>query len=258
MSQTLRQAFDDIGFEYPATGTLTKHEVGFQIAEIGIIPAVCVTSAEEALFVAEAVAEAGVPVLEISMTFPGSIRAISHLVKHVPNMIVGGGSILDADTARRCVDNGARFLTSDGLVLEVVEMAAKEEIVVFPGALTPTEIIAAWKAGSDFVKVVPCDAMGGPSYIRSLKTALPQVRLIAAGGVNQQTAANFILAGATAIGVGAELIPTEAIERRQAARIQELAQRFAGFVKDARARMEARKASRVARVSDGLGECEEK
>jgi 2-dehydro-3-deoxyphosphogluconate aldolase/(4S)-4-hydroxy-2-oxoglutarate aldolase len=234
VSQTLRQAFDDIGLEHPATGTLTRHEVRFQIAEIGIIPAVCVTSAEEALFAAEAVREAGIPVLEISMTFPGSIHAISHLAKHVPEMIVGGGSILNADTARRCVDEGAKFLTTEGLVLEVVEFAAREDIVVFPGALTPTEIIAAWKAGSDFVKVVPCDAMGGPSYIRSLKTALPQVRLIAAGGVNRLTAVNFVAAGATALGVGRELIPREAIRLRQSQRIQELARRFLGFVGDGR------------------------
>ena len=234
MAQSLRQVVDDSDFESSAVGTLTKEEVRFRIAEIGIIPAIRVTSEEEALFAAEAVAEAGIPVLEVSMTFPGSIRAISHLVKHVPNMIVGGGSILDADTARRCVDNGARFLTSDGLVLVVVEMAAREEIVVFPGALTPTEIIAAWKAGSDFVKVVPCDAMGGPSYIRSLKTALPQVRLIAAGGVNRLTACNYIAAGATALGVGRELIPREAIGLRQSQRIQELARRFLSFVGDGR------------------------
>jgi 2-dehydro-3-deoxyphosphogluconate aldolase/(4S)-4-hydroxy-2-oxoglutarate aldolase len=113
-------------------------------------------------------------------------------------------------------------------------MAAKEEIVVFPGALTPTEIIAAWKAGSDFVKVVPCDAMGGPSYIRSLKTALPQVRLIAAGGVNRLTAFNYIAAGATALGLGKELIPREAIRLRQSQRIQELARRFLTSVGDGR------------------------
>jgi 2-dehydro-3-deoxyphosphogluconate aldolase/(4S)-4-hydroxy-2-oxoglutarate aldolase len=236
VAQSLRQVVDDVDFESSAVGTLTKEkeEVRFRIAEIGIIPAIRVTSEEEALFAAEAVAEAGIPVLEVSMTFPGSIRAISHLVKHVPNMIVGGGSILDVDTARRCVDNGARFLTSDGLVLEVVEMAAREEIVVFPGALTPTEIIRAWKAGSDFVKVVPCDGMGGPSYIRSLKTALPQVRLIAAGGVNQLTACNYIAAGATALGVGRELIPREAIGLRQSQRIQELARRFLSFVGEGR------------------------
>ena len=115
----------------------------------------------------------------------------------------------------------------------------KEEITVFPGALTPTEVITAWRAGSDFVKVFPCAQVGGESYIRALKGPLPQVQMIAAGGVNQQTAANFILAGATAIGVGAELIPIESIERRQSERIKELAHRFVGFVKDARSRLAA-------------------
>jgi 2-dehydro-3-deoxyphosphogluconate aldolase/(4S)-4-hydroxy-2-oxoglutarate aldolase len=149
-------------------------------------------------------------------------------------------------------------LTSPGLDQPLIEFAAKNEITVLGGALTPTEVVTAWRAGSDFVKVFPCAQVGGDSYIKALKAPFPQIPLIAAGGVNQQTAANFILAGATAIGVGAELIPTEAIERRQAARIQELAQRFAGFVKDARARMEARKPSRVAREPAGLEKCEEK
>jgi 2-dehydro-3-deoxyphosphogluconate aldolase/(4S)-4-hydroxy-2-oxoglutarate aldolase len=118
-----------------------------------------------------------------------------------------------------------------------VEFAGKEGILVLPGALTPTEIVNAWRAGADFVKVFPCAEMGGERYIKALKTALPQIPLIAAGGVNQQTAAGYILAGASAIGVGTELIPTEAMERRQSKRIRELALRFAGFVKEARERM---------------------
>jgi 2-dehydro-3-deoxyphosphogluconate aldolase / (4S)-4-hydroxy-2-oxoglutarate aldolase len=142
--------------------------------------------------------------------------------------------------------------------LAIIEFAAKKDIAVLAGALTPTEVITAWRAGSDFVKVFPCAQVGGDSYIRALRAPLPHVPLIAAGGVNQQTAANFILAGANAIGVGTELIPTEAIERRQAARIRELAQRFVGFVKDARARLEARKPKRVALKSDGVEKCEEK
>jgi 2-keto-3-deoxy-6-phosphogluconate aldolase len=125
---------------------------------------------------------------------------------------------------------GAKFLTSDGLVLPVVEFSAKENVVVFPGAFTPTEIIAARNAGSDFVKVVPCDAAGGDTYIRSLRAALPDVPLIAAGGITQLTAFNVISAGATALGVGRDLIPAEAVRLRQAGRIQELARRFLSFV----------------------------
>jgi 2-dehydro-3-deoxyphosphogluconate aldolase/(4S)-4-hydroxy-2-oxoglutarate aldolase len=237
---------------------MEKSEVCALIQEIGIVPAIRVCSAEDAHFAAEAVTHGGVPIVEITMTVEGAIDLISHLVRYHPKLLVGAGTILDIEMARKCVDAGAGFLTSPGLDLTLVEFAAKKDIAVLAGALTPTEVTTAWRAGSDFVKVFPCAQVGGDSYIRALKAPFPQVPLIAAGGVNQQTAANFILAGATAIGVGAELIPTEAIERRQSARIRELAQRFVGFVKDGRARLEARKPKRVAKKSDGLEKCEEK
>jgi 2-dehydro-3-deoxyphosphogluconate aldolase/(4S)-4-hydroxy-2-oxoglutarate aldolase len=172
-------------------------------------------------------------------------------------MLVGAGTIMDTEMARKCVDAGAGFLTSPGLDPAIIEFAAKKDIAVLAGALTPTEVIAAWRAGSDFVKVFPCAQVGGDSYIRALRGPLPHVPLIAAGGVNQLTAANFILAGANAIGVGTELIPTEAIERRQPARIRELAQRFVGFVKDGRARLEARKPKRAVKKSDTVVKCED-
>ena len=148
--------------------------------------------------------------------------------------MVGAGSVMDVETARRCLDAGAQFLTSDGLDSEVVKFGVQQDVVVIPGTLTPTEIIAAWKLGPDFVKVVPCGQVGGHSYIHALKRMFPDVPLIAAGGVNQQTASNFILAGAIALGIGGELIPREAIRRRQPDRIAELARRFIGFVSNAR------------------------
>jgi len=128
-------------------------------------------------------------------------------------------------------------LTSTGLVPDVVEFALQNDVVVFPGALTPTEVIAAWKTGADFVKVFPCGPMGGPNYIRALKLPFPQVRLIATGGVNQQTACNFILAGATAVGIGAELINPEALPVMKEEQIQELARRYLGMVNTARAQL---------------------
>jgi 2-dehydro-3-deoxyphosphogluconate aldolase/(4S)-4-hydroxy-2-oxoglutarate aldolase len=237
---------------------MKRAEVCALIKEIGIVPAIRMSSAEDAHFAAESITHGGVPIVEITMTVAGAIGLISHLVRYHPNMLVGAGTIMDTEMARKCVGAGASFLTSPGLDQPLIEFAAKNEIAVLGGALTPTEVVTAWRAGSDFVKVFPCAQVGGDSYIKALKAPFPQIPLIAAGGVNQQTAANFILAGATAIGVGAELIPTEAIERRQAARIQELAQRFVGFVKDARARMEARKPTRAAKASDGLEKCEEK
>jgi 2-dehydro-3-deoxyphosphogluconate aldolase/(4S)-4-hydroxy-2-oxoglutarate aldolase len=235
MAQTMGPIVDGIDLEISTrVPVLTREKVRRCIADIGIVPAIRVTSEEDGLFAAEALAEAGIPIVEICMTFPGALNVVSHLVTRLPEMIVGAGSILNTDMARRCLVEGAKFLTTEGFVPEVVEFAVDEEIVIFPGALTPTEVITAWKAGSDFVKVVPCDALGGHSYIRSLKTALPQVRLIAAGGVNQQTALNFITAGASALGVGTDLIPAEAIRLRQAQRIQELARRFLSAVDSGR------------------------
>lgn len=219
---------------------MKKEEVHARIEEIGIVPAVRTSSAENAQFAAEAVSRGGIPIVEITMTVPGALNVISSLAKSFPEILVGAGSVLDVETAQRCLEAGAQFLTTDGLELEVVEFAVKQHVVIFPGVLTPTEVIAAWKAGSDFVKVVPCAQVGGDSYIRALKAPLPQVQLIAAGGVNQLTALNFILAGATALGVGRELIPREAIRLRQSDRIQELARRFVSFVTNGRIQSAAR------------------
>jgi 2-dehydro-3-deoxyphosphogluconate aldolase/(4S)-4-hydroxy-2-oxoglutarate aldolase len=152
------------------------------------------------------------------------------LAKNAPEMIVGAGSILEPETARRCLDAGAKFLTTDGLVMEIVQYAAAADVVVFPGALTPTEVIAAWRAGSDFVKVVPCAAVGGEHYIRALKTPLSQVPIIAAGGVTHQNALGYLSAGAVALGIGKALLPREAVTLRQSNRIRELARRFLNAV----------------------------
>ena len=214
---------------------MTRAEVRTRIEEVGILPAIRVSSSAEALFAAEAVYRSGIPTAEITMTTPGAIDVISRLTRDFPEMIVGAGTVLDVDTASRCLDAGALFLTSTGLVLEVVEFALKNDVVVFPGALTPTEVIAAWRAGSDFVKVFPCSANGGHSYIRALKIPFPQIPMIASGGVNQLTAVDFILAGSAALGIGAELMPPEALRIRNERQIRELARRFLGMVKEGRA-----------------------
>ncbi len=223
---------------------MNKEEVQARIEEIGIVPAVRLSSAEDARFATEAVSDGGIPIVEITMTVPGAIDVISDLARNSPELIVGAGTLFDIETARRCLDAGATFLTSPGLDLAIVEFARKENIVVLAGALTPTEVTTAWKSGADYVKVFPCAQVGGDSYIKALKRPFPQVPLIAAGGVNQRTAANFILAGASAIGVGGELIPKDAIRLRQAQRIHELARRFLSFVNIARAQMAAVKETR--------------
>jgi 2-dehydro-3-deoxyphosphogluconate aldolase / (4S)-4-hydroxy-2-oxoglutarate aldolase len=223
---------------------MKKEEVQARIEEIGIVPAVRLSSAEDARFATEAISHGGIPIVEITMTVPGAIEVISELARNSPELILGAGTLFDTETARRCLDAGAKFLTSPGLDLGIVEFARKENIVVLAGALTPTEVTTAWKAGSDFVKVFPCAQVGGDTYIKALKRPFPQVHLIAAGGVNQRTAANFILAGASAIDVGGELIPKDAIQFRQADRIHELARRFLSFVNSARARMAAAQETR--------------
>jgi 2-dehydro-3-deoxyphosphogluconate aldolase/(4S)-4-hydroxy-2-oxoglutarate aldolase len=216
---------------------MDKEHVRSTINEVGILPAIRVASAENARFAAEIVAQAGIPIVEITMTTPGAVEVIADLVHNLPHVIVGAGTILDAETARACLKAGAHFLTSPGLDAEIVQFARKENVLMMAGALTPTEVVAAYKAGSDFVKVFPCSQVGGDSYIRALKAPFPQIPLIAAGGVNQQTAGAFILAGATAVRVGGDLIPRSAIELRQPERIRELARRFLALVRTARAQL---------------------
>ena len=202
------------------------------------MPSVRVAAADLALFAAETVYAAGIPVVEITMTVPGGVDVISQLSHKHPDIIVGAGTVLDVETAQRCVDAGARFLTSPGFVPAVVEFAVQKGIVVLPGALTPTEVITAWKAGSDFVKIFPCDAVGSHHYIHTLKVPLPQIPLIASGGVTQHTAFDFISAGASALGIGTQLIPVEALHKRNRAQIHELSRRFLATVKEARAKVD--------------------
>jgi len=213
---------------------MNREGAAARIEEIGILPAIRVKTAEQAFYCAETLYHAGIPVAEITMTVAGALGVISELAQKYPDLVVGAGTVLDRETAARCIDAGARFLTSTGFVPEVVEAGLRADVATIPGALTPTEVIAAWKAGADFVKIFPVAPVGGELYLRSLKLPLPQIKLIAAGGVNQQNAAQFILAGASAIGVGSELLPKDAVLKHQVHRIHELSRRFLLFVKDGR------------------------
>lgn len=219
---------------------MKSYEVRGWIEEFGIIPAVRVRSPEDALFAVEAIVQGGILIAEITLTVPNALRVITQLRKENPNLVIGAGGVMDEKAARQSLDAGAQFLTSDGLHLGLIEFAMAQEIVVIPGALTPTEVLTAWKGGCDFVKVVPCAQIGGETYIRSLHRMFPRLPLIAAGGVTQQNATNFILAGAVALGIGSELIPSDALKGRQTDRIAELARRFVGFVKNGRAYVSAR------------------
>jgi 2-dehydro-3-deoxyphosphogluconate aldolase / (4S)-4-hydroxy-2-oxoglutarate aldolase len=216
---------------------MNSEDVRAKIQSIGLIPAVRVSTPEDALFAAEAVSHGGIPIVELTMTVPKAAELIVHLLKKHPHMVVGAGTVLDVETARACLDAGARFITSPGLDLATVEFAVKQGAVVLPGVLSPSEVMMAVKAGADFIKVFPCAQVGGPSYIRALRGPFPNVRFIAAGGVNQQNAADYIQAGVAAVGVGAHLIPPRAIEAKEPGWIVELARRFAHIVSQTRTEM---------------------
>jgi 2-dehydro-3-deoxyphosphogluconate aldolase/(4S)-4-hydroxy-2-oxoglutarate aldolase len=212
----------------------TKEEVSARIREIGILPAIRVASAKDALFAAGEMMRWGIPVVELTMTVPGACGVIAELARTTPDLIVGAGTVLDIETARACLDAGASFVTSPGLDPKIVAFTTSRNVCAIPGALTPTEIMMARDAGADIIKIFPCSQVGGPSYIRSLKAPFPKVPFIASGGVDQLTASDFIRAGAVALGIRGKLIPPEAIERRDHNWIRELAGRFLSIVQHAR------------------------
>ena len=213
---------------------MTREEVCNQIRAIGIVPAIRVSSADDAFFAAETVIGSGIPVVEITMTVPGALEIVAGLRKRHPDAIVGAGTVLDAAIARECLKAGAMFITSPGLDTGIVEVARKAEVAAIPGALTPTEVMSALGAGADMIKIYPCSQVGGAPYIKALCAPFPHVPFIASGGVTQQTATQFIEAGASALGIREDLIPHAAITARKADWIRELAHRFLVMVQRAR------------------------
>lgn len=217
---------------------MNKQQVRDKIVEIGVVPVVRASSPAEALLAAQAVCDGGIPIVEITMTVPGAVDVIRELRKSaLSGVLVGAGTVLDAETARRCLDAGAEFLVSPGLNVPTVEFAMQEGKLIMAGALTPTEVITAWSAGADFVKVFPCGQVGGAKYIRALKGPLPQIPLVPTGGVNLNTAAEFIEAGSAALGIGGELVQSDALKSGKPEVIVENARKFLAIVKEARARM---------------------
>ena len=222
---------------------MNKQKVRDRIAEIGIVPVVRALSSREALIAAEAVCQGGIPIVEITMTVPGAVEVIRELIKSSGSeVLIGAGTVLDPETACRCLDAGAQFLVSPGLNLPTVEFAVREKVLIMAGALTPTEVITAWNAGSDFVKIFPCGQVGGAKYIKALKGPLPQIPLVPTGGVNLNTAAEFIEAGAAALGIGGELVQADALKSGKSQIIVENARKFVEIVKQTRTRMTSRNA----------------
>jgi len=215
---------------------MNKAEIIQTIRDIGIIPVVRASSPEEAVQVVEAIMAGGLPVLEITMTVPGAVQVIKELVERFDDAIVGAGTVLDAETARACIDAGARFIVSPALNLDTIVCCRELDVAVIPGALTPTEVVSAWNAGADLVKVFPAGALGGASYIKSLKAPLPQIELVPTGGVTLANAGAFIEAGAAAVGVGADLVDTKAIRAGQPEKITQAARAFIEAVSNARLR----------------------
>jgi 2-dehydro-3-deoxyphosphogluconate aldolase/(4S)-4-hydroxy-2-oxoglutarate aldolase len=202
----------------------------------GIIPVIRATTAEDALFAAEAVCAGGVDMVEITMTVPGATAVVSRIAETMPQILVGAGTVLNAEAAQRCLDAGAQFLVSPGINLKTLEFAQRKSVLMIAGALTPTEVMSAWEFGADLVKIFPCSQVGGASYIRALKGPFPQIPLVPTGGVNLETCAAFIEAGASALGVGGELILKEAIRQKNADLISGLARQMLHAVQVARAK----------------------
>jgi 2-dehydro-3-deoxyphosphogluconate aldolase/(4S)-4-hydroxy-2-oxoglutarate aldolase len=214
---------------------MSKAAVLQTIRDIGIIPVVRAQSAEEAMQAIDAIRAGGIPILEITMTVPGAVGVIEEVTKRYGDeALVGAGTVLDGETARACIRAGARFIVSPALNFETISVCRSEGVAVMPGALTPTEVVQAWSAGADFVKVFPAGAVGGASYLKSLKAPLPQIELIPTGGVSLKTAADFIKAGASALGVGADLVDLKAIREGQANVVTERAREFVRIVQEAR------------------------
>lgn len=214
---------------------MTKQEVLNSIVHTGVIPVVRAESADLAIRAIEAIKAGGISVLEITMTVPGAVRVIEQVAaKYGADAIVGAGTVLDAETARACILAGAQFIVSPSLDLETISCCRRYGVAVIPGALTPTEVVTAWQAGADMVKVFPCGAVGGPAYIKALKAPLPQIDLVPTGGVSLKTAADFIKAGAAALGVGTDLVDIKVLREGQDNVITERARQFVQIVKNTR------------------------
>jgi 2-dehydro-3-deoxyphosphogluconate aldolase/(4S)-4-hydroxy-2-oxoglutarate aldolase len=210
---------------------MEKAKVLEQCRAIGLVPVLRAESVEKALALAEAIAAGGVTVLEITMTVPGAMQVMRKLAETRPDILIGAGTVLDAETARMCILEGAQFVVSPALNVKTIEMCHRYSIAVLPGALTPTEIVTAWQAGADVVKVFPASAMGGASYLKSIKAPLPQVELIPTGGVSLATAEDFLKAGAFALGVGADLVDHKAMSEGRGHAITETAKRYLEIVR---------------------------
>lgn len=214
---------------------MNKSWVLQRIRDIGLVPVVRADTADQAKRAVAAIMAGGVSVLEVTMTVPGAIGVIEQLAKAFGGeALIGAGTVLDPETANKCIQAGAQFIVSPALNEETIAFCRARDIAIFPGALTPTEVVRAWNAGADAVKVFPAGAVGGASYLKALKAPLPQIELVPTGGVSLKTAADFIKAGAMALGVGADLVDMKALRDGNDQLITERARQFLEIVREAR------------------------
>ena len=219
---------------------MTSKEILAFITEVGIVPVVRTSSAEGAIQAVEAIYAGGVRAAEITMTVPGAIHALEKVADRFGGKIVlGAGTVLDPETARACMLAGAEFFVTPSLRLSTIEMAKRYSKVICPGALTPTEVLTAWEAGADVVKIFPCGNVGGPKYIKALKGPFPQIEMIPTGGVNLETAGDFLKAGACAVAVGGELVDAKSVKEGRFDIIENRARQYLAAIAKARSEMHA-------------------
>jgi 2-dehydro-3-deoxyphosphogluconate aldolase / (4S)-4-hydroxy-2-oxoglutarate aldolase len=220
---------------------MTKQSVLSAILDIGVVPIVRCQSADAAFHSVEAIYRGGIRAAEITMTVPGAIGVLEKLADRFGDSIVlGAGTVLDPETARACMLAGAQFFVTPALNLATIEMAHRYSKAIMPGALTPTEVVTAWQAGADMVKIFPCSAVGGPKYIKALKGPFPQIDMVPTGGVNLETTGDFLKAGASAVAVGGELVDAKTIAEGRFEVFADRAREYLAAVSTARRAMAAK------------------
>jgi 2-dehydro-3-deoxyphosphogluconate aldolase / (4S)-4-hydroxy-2-oxoglutarate aldolase len=213
-----------------------KHaEILARIKDLAVVPIIRTPDSKSALAAVEAVLEGGIDCVEITMTVAGALKAIETVAdRYGDKILLGAGTVLDPETARACLLAGAQFFVTPSLNVRTIEIARRYSRPIFPGGLTPTEILAAWEAGADGVKVFPCNALGGAKYIKSLKAPFPHIDLIPTGGVNLETVADFLTAGSSAVGVGSELVDAASVSSGNYQAMTERARKFREIVASVR------------------------
>ncbi len=214
---------------------MLRLEIARSIVDCGVIPIIRTSSAEDALSVADAILAGGIQILEVTMTVPKATTVLEKLREVLGDQVVlGAGTVLDSETARVAILSGAEFIVSPNLNFEVIAMTKRYSKVSVPAGLTPTEVVAGWEAGADFIKIFPCGCVGGPQYVKALKSPLSQIELVPTGGVKLENAGDYIRAGAAAVAVGAELVDKEAVKNKRLQIVTENARRYLDEIKKAR------------------------